>query len=543
MAKQLVFDQEARNAILLGVEKLARAVKSTLGPKGRNAVLDKGWGGPKITKDGVTVAEEIELENPYENIGAQMVKEVASKTSDVAGDGTTTATVLGEAIYRVGLKYVTAGVNPMSLNRGIHKAVAQIVESLNKQSKSISGKKEVAEVASIAANNDATVGTMIAEAMDKVGRDGVITVEEGKGAETDVTVVEGMEFDRGYLSPHFVTDKDGMEAVMEKPLVLIHEDKISSVKKIVPLLEKVCEARRPLLIIAEDLDGEALATLVVNKLRGICDVCAVKAPGYGARRKAMLQDLAIVTGGKAFFKDLGLDLEKVELDDLGTAEKITIQGDRTIVFKGAGSDADVQSRVGQIRREIEDTDSDYDKEKLQERLAKLTGGIAQINVGAATETEMKERKARVEDALHATRAAIEEGVLPGGGVALLRAAEGLADLKLDDDEEQHGVAIVREAAQVPMRTIAQNAGAEGALVCRKVLANESASYGYDAAADRYGDMLEFGIVDPTKVVRSALQNAASVAALLLTTDCLIAEFADDEGEDDHDHHHHGQMGF
>ena len=543
MAKQLVFEQEAREAVRLGVEKLARAVKSTLGPKGRNAVLDKGWGGPRITKDGVTVAEEIELEDPCENIGAQMVKEVASKTSDVAGDGTTTATVLGEAIYCAGLKYVTAGANPMSLNRGIHKAVAQVVEGLQSKSRDISGQKEVAEVATIASNSDAEVGQMIAEAMDKVGRDGVITVEEGKGAETDVTVVEGMEFDRGYLSPHFVTDKEGMVAVLDSPLVLIHEEKISNVKKIVPLLEKVCEARRKLLIIAEDLDGEALATLVVNKLRGICEVCAVKAPGYGARRKAMMQDLAIVTGGKAFFKDLGLDLEKIELDDLGTADRITIESDRTIVYKGAGSDADISARVGQIRREIEDTDSDYDREKLQERLAKLTGGIAQINVGAVTETEMKEKKARVEDALHATRAAIEEGVLPGGGVALTRASLKLDGVEVGDDDENQGVAIVREAITVPLRTIAANAGAEGALVLRKVVGRDSESFGYDAANDRYGDMFEFGIVDPTKVVRSALQNAASVAGLLLTTACLIAELPEEEEDDDHDHHHHGHMGY
>lgn len=542
MAKQLCFEQDARAAVRIGVGKLARAVKSTLGPKGRNAVLDKGYGGPKITKDGVTVAEDIDLEDPYQNIGAQMVKEAASKTGDVAGDGTTTATVLAEAIFNAGLKHVTAGANPMAVNRGIARAVAAVIDSLKQHARAVSGSRGIAEVASIAANNDESVGKMITEAFDRVGKDGVITVEEGKSLETEVDVVEGMQFDRGFLSPHFVTNKDSVEVVFDRPLILITEEKLSSVKKLIPLLEQICAAKRPLLIVAEDVESEALATLVVNKLRGICEVCAVKAPGYGDRRKAMLQDLAIVTGGKAFFKDLGIDLEKVQLKELGSAERVTIDGDNTVIIKGRGDAKAIAARAAQIRREIEDTDSDYDREKLQERLAKLTGGIAQIRVGAATETEVKERKDRIDDALAATRAAIEEGVLPGGGVALARAASVLAgDLGLSG-EEALGVAAVREALTVPLSQIAQNAGAEGSVVLRKVLANATASYGYDAANDSFGDLFELGIVDPTKVVRSALQNAASVASMLLTTDCLIAD-APAEDEDGGDDDHHGHMDY
>ena len=542
MAKQLCYEHEARSAVRAGVAKLARAVKSTLGPKGRNAVLDKGYGGPKISKDGVTVAEEIDLVDPYENIGAQMVKEAASKTGDNAGDGTTTATVLAEAIFAAGLKHVTSGANPMGLNIGINKAVEKVVAALVKASRPISDRKSIMEVATIAGNNDASVGKLIADAFDRVGKDGVVTIEEGKSLDTEMEIVEGMQFDRGYLSPHFVTNKDSLECVYDKPLILITEDKISTVKKIIPLLEKIIQAKRSLVIIAEDVESEALATLVVNKMRGICEVCAIKAPGYGDRRKAMLQDLAIVTGGKAIFKDLGIDLEKVELRDLGTAERVTITSEDTVVVKGAGKAKDVEARAAAIRREIEDTDSDYDKEKLQERLAKLVGGIAQINIGAATETEVKEKKDRFDDALHATRAALEEGVLPGGGVALLRAVAALADLKLAGDEGL-GVEAVRSALPIPLRQIADNAGVEGALVARKVLGSKSAAFGYDAAAGRYGDMFEFGIVDPTKVVRSALQNAASVATMLLTTDCLIADKPEGEDDGDDDHDHGGHMDF
>jgi chaperonin GroEL len=526
MAKQLAFEQDAREAVRNGVTKLARAVKSTLGPKGRNAVLDKGWGAPTITKDGVSVAEEIDLVDPYENMGARLVREVASKTSDVAGDGTTTATVLAEAIFTEGMKHIVAGANPMDLSRGIQAAVEKVTAALKKTARPVEGKKEIEQVATIAANGDVEVGKKIADAMNKVGNDGVITVEEGKSLETTTEVVEGMQFDRGYLSPHLVTDPDRMECVLEDTYVLVHEEKISSVGKLIPILEKVTKSGKPLLIIAEDVDGEALATLVVNKLRGTLKVAAVKAPGYGDRRKAMLQDIAIQTGARAFFKDLGLDLEAARLEDLGNARKVTIDNEHTLIVRGAGDAADVSARVKQIRREIEDSSSDYDREKLQERLARLVGGIAEIRVGAATETELKERKARVEDALHATRAAVEEGILPGGGVALVRARKALDGLKLVGDQGM-GVAILRRALDLPLRTIAANAGVDGALVAKKVGDGEG-SFGYDAEQNRYGDMLEFGIVDPTKVTRSALQNAASVAGLLLTTDALVASIPEDD---------------
>ncbi|HUX15650.1 MAG TPA: chaperonin GroEL [Phycisphaerae bacterium] len=522
-AKILAFEGEARSRLLAGVEKLARAVRSTLGPRGRNAVLDKGWGAPTVTKDGVTVAEEIQLKDKYENMGAQLVKEAASKTSDVAGDGTTTATVITEAIFREALRNITAGADAMALNRGIQKAVAAVVARLAKLSKPIDISKgdEVAQVGTISANGDASVGQMLAEAFQKVGKDGVITVEEGKGLETTVDNVEGMQFDRGYLSPHFVTDPDRMECVLEGAFILIHEEKISNVKGLVPLLEKVSKANRPLFIIAEDIEGEALATLVVNKLRGILSVCAVKAPGYGDRRKAMLQDIATLTGGKPIMKDLGVELEKVGLADLGAAKKIVIDDDNTTIIEGAGETKAIQGRIEQIRREIETTTSDYDKEKLQERLAKLAGGVAQVNVGAATEMEMKEKKARVEDALHATRAAIEEGIVPGGGVALLRCLDALDKVKTVGDDEATGLEIVRRALQAPARQIAENAGYEGAVVVRNILA-KSGAYGFDADKGEYGDLVKAGIVDPTKVVRTALENAASVAGLLVTTDACVA---------------------
>lgn len=531
MAKQLVFEQDAREMIRQGVEKLAQTVKITLGPKGRNVILDKGWGSPNITKDGVTVADEVELLDHYENMGAQMVKQVASKTSDVAGDGTTSATVLTEAILLEGLKYVAAGVNPMALNRGIHKAVAAVTKEFADMSRKVpeGDSKEIKQVATIAANNDARIGDMIAAAMKKVGKDGVVTVEEGKSTETDVDVVEGMQFDRGYVSPHFVTNQDDMEAVLENPFILIYEDKISAVKKIVPLLEKVSKAQKPLLIIAEDVDGEALATLVVNKLRGIVSCCIVKAPGYGDRRKAMLEDIATLTGGKAFFKDLGEDLEKISLKKLGTAKKVRITSENTTIIEGAGQNKDINARVKQIRKELEATDSDYDREKLQERLAKLAGGIAQINVGAATEVELKEAKARIDDALSATRAAVEEGILPGGGVAYIRAAKALDNLKLEGDQVL-GLNIVRRALEMPLKQIVTNAGGEGSVVLKKVRAQDGA-YGYDALTGKFGDLLEMGIIDPTKVCRCALQNAASVAALLLTTDCLISELPKDDDSD------------
>ena len=542
MAKILAYDEEARQKLASGVTKLARAVRSTLGPRGRNAVIDKGWGSPTVTKDGVTVAEEIELTDPYENMGAQLVKEAASKTSDAAGDGTTTATVLAEAIFKEGLKALAAGADAMALKRGIEKAVEAVVAQIQKQAKQISGKKEITEVASIAANNDRSIGEKLADAFEKVGTDGVITVEEAKGIETTVDVVEGMQFDRGYLSPHFVTDPDRMEVVLEDAYVLIHEEKISSPTKLIPLLEKIAKANKPLLVIAEDVEGEALATLVVNKLRGIIKAAAVKAPGYGDRRKAMLGDIAVLTGGKAIFKDLGIDLENIQLADLGRAKKITIDSENTTIIEGAGTTEEIKGRAEMIRREISTTDSEYDREKLQERLAKLAGGIAQINVGAATETEMKERKALVEDALHATRAAIEEGVVPGGGTALIRAAAAAAELPLSGDEKL-GADIVRRACEQPARYIAENAGVDGSVVVSRIQKSDHPRYGYNADTGQWGDMLEGGIVDPTKVTRLALQNAASVAGLLLTTEALVAEPPKKkEPAGHHDPHHGGGMG-
>ncbi|NOZ22321.1 MAG: chaperonin GroEL [Planctomycetes bacterium] len=519
--KHLAFEAEARDAVKEGVVKLARAVKSTLGPRGRNAILDKGWGGPTVTKDGVTVAEEIELTDKNENMGAQMVKEAASKTSDVAGDGTTTATVLAEAFFLNGLKNVTAGADPLSLNRGMRKAVDKVVERLKEISTPVKGKEEISAIATIAANGDTTIGKMIAEAMEKVGKDGVITVEEGKGLDTMVEVVEGMQFDRGYLSPHFITDPDSMSVELRDAYILIHEEKISNAKNLVPLLEKVSKAKKPLLIIAEDIEGEALATLVVNKLRGIISCAAVKAPGYGDRRKAMLEDISILTNARPIFKDIGVQLESIGIEDLGTAKRIEIDNDNTIIIEGAGDSSAIKGRIEQIRREIETTTSDYDREKLQERLAKLAGGVAEVRVGAATETEMKEKKARVEDALHATRAAIEEGVVPGGGVALLRCASVLDDLNLDGDDA-FGVQIVRNALSMPLKCIAANAGREGTVVAKKVAAGQGA-FGYDADKDEYCDLIKAGVIDPTKVTRSALQNGLSVATVLLTTDVLISE--------------------
>jgi chaperonin GroEL len=537
MAKQIAFEQEAREALARGVAKLARAVKVTLGPRGRNAVLDKGWGGPTITKDGVTVAEEVELENPYENMGAQLVKEVASKTSDEAGDGTTTATVLAEAIYLGGLKHVTAGANTALMVRGIQKAVVAVIEELAKMSKPVKATdtEQIRRVATIAGNGDSSVGDMIAEAIQKVGKDGVITIEEGKGLDTNVEVVEGMQFDRGYLSPHFITDPERMECVLEKPLILIYEDKISSVKGLLPLLEKVAKAKRPLLIIAEDVEGEALATMVVNKLRGIISCAAVKAPGYGDRRKAMLEDLAVLTAAKPVFKDLGIDLEKVALADLGSADKVTIDSENTTLIEGHGKSAAVKGRVEQIRREKDLTTSDYDREKLEERLAKLAGGVAQINVGAATETEMKEKKARVDDAKHAVAAAVEEGILPGGGVAFLRAGIAIKDLKLHGDEEL-GLAVVREALRKPTAQIAENAGLPGYVVVDKIESG-SGNFGYDADKCEYGDMVKAGIIDPMKVSRSALQYASSVACVMLLSDATVADIP--EGEEEHGGHSHG----
>ncbi|MBN1492002.1 MAG: chaperonin GroEL, partial [Phycisphaerae bacterium] len=519
--KQLCFEEDARKSLLTGVEKLAAAVKSTLGPRGRNAVLDKGWGSPTVTKDGVTVAEEVQLSDKYENMGAQLVKEAASKTSDVAGDGTTTATVLAEAIFREGLKNVTAGADANALCRGIARAVEAVVEELKKLAKPVSVKKreDIVSVAAISANNDREIGNLLAECFEIVGKDGVITVEEGKGAETSKDIVEGMQFDRGYLSPHFISDQEAMEAVLNKAFVLIHEEKISSVQKLVPLLEKVAKAKRPLLIIAEDVEGEALATLVVNKLRGILDVCAVKAPGYGDRRKAMLQDVAILTGGKCIMKDLGVELDTVSIGDLGQAKKITVDNDTTTIIEGAGSSKDIQGRIEQIRREIAETTSDYDREKLQERLAKLGGGVAQINVGAATETEMKEKKARIEDALHATRAALEEGIVPGGGVALVRALSALDGVKASGDEKT-GVDIIRRALTAPIKQIAANAGLEPGVVLHTV-ASKTGAFGYNADTGEFTDLVKDGVIDPTKVVRTALQNGSSVARVLLSTDCVI----------------------
>ena len=521
MAKDIIFDVRARDAILRGVNTLADAVKVTLGPKGRNVVIEKSFGSPTITKDGVTVAKEIELENKFENMGAQMVKEVASKTSDVAGDGTTTATVLAQAIFREGAKLVAAGHNPMEIKRGIDKAVAQVVAELKKQAKPTKDKKEIAQVGTISANGDATVGQIIADAMEKVGKEGVITVEEAKGLETTLDVVEGMQFDRGYLSPYFVTDKETMEAALEDGYILIYEKKLSNMKDLLPLLEKVAQKGKPFLVIAEDVEGEALATLVVNKLRGTLSACAVKAPGFGDRRKAMLEDIAVLTAGKLITEDLGIKLENVKIEDLGRAKRITVDKENTTIVEGAGKTADIQGRISLIKKQIEDTTSDYDKEKLQERLAKLAGGVAVVNVGAATETEMKEKKARVEDALHATRAAVEEGIVPGGGVALVRCIPSVDKLKLEGDE-LIGANIVKRALEEPLRQIVNNAGLEGSIIVEQAK-KEKATFGYNVEAEKFEDLFEAGVVDPTKVTRSALQNAASVAALLLTTEALIVE--------------------
>jgi chaperonin GroEL len=527
MAKQIVYGEHSRQAVLRGVNQLADAVKVTLGPKGRNVVLDKKFGSPTITKDGVTVAKEIDLKDPSENMGAQMVREVASKTSDTAGDGTTTATVLAQAIYREGAKNVAAGANPMDIKRGIEKAVEALTAELKKMSKPVSGNM-VAQVGSISANNDDTIGTIIAEAMDKVGKDGVITVEEAKTLDTSLEVVEGMQFDRGYLSPYFVTDPERMEVVLEDPVILIHEKKISSMKDLLPVLERVAKSGQPLLVVAEDLEGEALATLVVNKLRGTLKVAAVKAPGYGDRRKAMLEDMAILTNGKAITEDLGLKLENLTLEDLGRAKKITIDKDNTTIIEGAGTKKAIEGRVKQLRAQVDDTTSDYDREKLQERLAKLVGGVAVIKVGAATETEMKEKKARVEDAMHATKAAVEEGIVPGGGVALLRASKVLAHLKLGGDQ-QIGVNIVARAIEEPMRWIASNAGQEGSIVVQKVREMKDEE-GFNALTDTYENLVRAGVIDPAKVVRSALQNAASIASLLLTTEALICDIPEEKKE-------------
>ncbi|RMD54037.1 MAG: chaperonin GroEL [Nitrospirae bacterium] len=527
MAKQLLFDEEARTSLLKGITILTNAVKETLGPKGRNAVLDKKFGSPTITKDGVTVAKEIELKDPYENMGAQLVKEVATKTSDVAGDGTTTATVLASKIYQEGLRYVVAGGNAMDIKRGIDLAVETVVNELRKISKDVVEKKEIAQVGTISANNDPTIGDLIADAMDKVGKDGVITVEEAKGIETTLEVVEGMQFDRGYISPYFVTDPERMEVQLDNPLILLHEKKISAMKDLLPILEQVAKMGRPLLIIAEDVEGEALATLVVNKLRGTLQVCAVKAPGFGERRKAMLEDIAILTGGQLIAEDLGIKLEHIKLSDLGTARRVTIDKENTTIVEGGGSPENIQARVKQIKTQIEETTSDYDREKLQERLAKLVGGVAVIHVGAATETEMKEKKARVEDALHATRAAVEEGIVPGGGVAYLRCLPALDKLTLEGDKKV-GVDIIKRALEEPIRQIATNAGLDGAIIANNVKANSSLTYGFDANAEEYCDMMERGIIDPTKVTRSALENASSVASLLLTTSVVVTDIPEKE---------------
>src|SRR5688572_9307195 len=527
MAKQVVHGEDSRAAILRGINQLADAVKITLGPKGRNVVIDKKFGSPTITKDGVTVAKEIDLKNALENMGAQMVREVASKTSDTAGDGTTTATVLAQAVYREGLKMVTAGANPMELKRGIEKAVEAIIEELKKLSKPVSGNM-IAQVGTISANSDETIGKIIAEAMDKVGKDGVITVEEAKSMETSLDVVEGMQFDRGYLSAYFVTDPERMEAVLENPVILIHEKKISSMKDLLPLLEQVARGGRPLVIIAEDVDGEALATLVVNKLRGTLQVAAVKAPGFGDRRKAMLEDIAILTGGKAITEDLGIKLENIKIEDLGKAKKITIDKDNTTIVEGSGTQSAIEGRVKQLRTQVEETTSDYDREKLQERLAKLVGGVAVIKVGAATETEMKEKKARVEDAMHATKAAVEEGIVPGGGVALIRAAKALDNLKLEGDQRV-GADIIRKAIEEPLRWIATNAGQEGSIVVQRVKEAKGED-GYNAASDKYENLVSAGVIDPVKVVRTALQNASSIASLLLTTEALVSEIPEEKKE-------------
>ena len=526
MAKQLLFGEDARRAILKGLTTLSDAVKSTLGPKGRNAVLDKKFGAPTITKDGVTVAKEIELKDPYENMGAQLVREVASKTSDVAGDGTTTATVLAYAIYKEGMKHAAAGANAMEVKRGIEKAVEAVVGELKKNSKSIQDKKEIAQVGTISANNDPEIGNLIADAMDKVGKDGVITVEEAKSMLTTLDVVEGMQFDRGYISPYFVTDAERMECSLEDAMILIHEKKISSMKDLLPILEQTAKMGKPLMIIAEEIEGEALATLVVNKLRGTLQVCAVKAPGFGERRKAMLEDIAILTGGTLISEDLGITLENINVNDLGKAKKITVDKENTTIVEGAGDADKIKGRVKQIKAQIDETTSDYDREKLQERLAKIVGGVAVINVGAATETEMKEKKARVEDALHATRAAVEEGIVPGGGVALLRTIPVLDTIKLAEDQ-QIGVDILRRALEEPIRQIVNNAGLEGSVIVDKVKSNDNTNFGFDANTEEYVDLIEAGIIDPTKVTRYALQNAASVAALMLTTSVMITDIVED----------------
>ncbi len=528
MAKIIEYDVDARAALKRGVDALANAVKVTLGPKGRNVVIDKKFGAPTVTKDGVTVAKEIELENPLENMGAQMVKEVASKTSDVAGDGTTTATVLAQAIFAEGLKNVTAGANPMHLKRGIEKAVAVVIEEIKKISKPLPGKTEIAQVGSISANNDKSIGNLIADAMDKVGKDGVITVEEAKSTETTLDVVEGMQFDRGYISPYFVTDPDAMEAVIEDALILIHDKKISAMKDILPILEKVAQMGRPLLVIAEDIEGEALATLVVNKLRGTLKVCAVKAPGFGDRRKAMLEDIAVLTGGRVISEEAGFKIENTTLSDLGKAKKVTVDKDNSTIVEGAGKTDEIKGRISQIKKQIEGTTSDYDREKLQERLAKLAGGVAVLKVGAATEVEMKEKKARVEDALHATRAAVEEGIVPGGGTVYLRAIPALNKMKLDIRDEQIGVNIVKRALEEPIRQIAENGGHEGSIVVQKVKESNDNSFGFDADREEFGDLLKAGVIDPTKVTRVALQNASSVAALLLMTEATIVEKPEDK---------------
>lgn len=527
-AKQLVFSDSARQAILKGVTILTDAVKATLGPRGRNVLIERKFGTPNVTKDGVTVAKEIELKDPFENMGAQLVREVASKTSDVAGDGTTTATVLAYAIYKEGLKYVAAGANSMDLKRGIDKAVEVVVEELKKISKPVADKKEIAQVGTISANNDASIGELIAEAMDKVGKDGVITVEEAKGMATTLDLVEGMQFDRGYISPYFITDPERLECVLEDAFVLIHDKKISSMKDLLPILEQIARMGKPLLIIAEDVEGEALATLVVNKLRGVLQVCAVKAPGFGERRKAMLEDIAVLTGGTVISEDLGIKLENVKVEDLGKAKKIIIDKENTTIVEGAGDPQKIQGRIKQIKVQIEETTSDYDREKLQERLAKLAGGVARINVGAATEAEMKEKKARVEDALNATRAAVEEGIVPGGGVALLRCQKALDNLKLDIHDQQLGVEIVKKALEEPIKQIIANAGVEATLIVEKVKENSNINYGYDAYEEKFVDMMEAGIIDPTKVTRIALQNAASVAGLMLTTEVMVTEIPEEE---------------
>ena len=521
-AKQIVYSENARQAILRGVNQLAEAVKVTLGPKGRNVVLEKKFGGPTITKDGVTVAKEVELKDPLENMGAQMVREVASKTSDVAGDGTTTATILAQAIFREGVKAVAAGANPMALKRGIEKAVVLVTEEVLKMSTKVESDDKIAQVGTISANGDATIGHIIAEAMRKVGKDGVITVEESKTMNTELSTVEGMQFDRGYLSPYFISDPDRMEAVLEEPYILIHEKKISNMKDLLPLLEQIARSGRPLLIIAEEVEGEALATLVVNKLRGTLNACAVKAPGFGDRRKAMLDDIAILTGGKSIMEETGIKLEGVRLEDLGKAKRVTVDKDNTTIIDGAGDETVISGRIKQLRAQIEETTSDYDREKLQERLAKLAGGVAVIKVGAATETEMKEKKARVEDALHATRAAVEEGIVPGGGIALLRAALALKGVKADGDE-QIGIDIIRRACEEPIRQISGNAGYEGAIIIEKVRGNKNANYGFNAASGEYEDLVAAGVIDPAKVTRSAMQNASSISALMLTTEALICE--------------------